>query len=662
MLLERTNPRPAGEVLVQLTRDSGVALHRQIEASIRDAVRAGRLLRDTSLPSTRSLADELGVSRGVVVEAYQQLIAEGYLTSRTGGYTRVAIGAELPAGAPSPPAAEGPRIDFCPCRADGSQFPRAAWLRSLRRVLTTVSDDELGYVSGRGAPAVHQALAAYLNRVRGTSATPDRIVICNGYAQGIALLIQTLARSGARRIALEDPSADDDALPLARAAGLEVIAVPVDEHGIRVDALDRTDADALVLTPSHQWPTGAVLSAERRAAVLRWARERRALVIEDDYDAEYRYDRAAIGAMQGLAPDLVAYAGTASKTLAPGLRLGWLVLPAALVDDIAAAKRLADRGSPVLDQLAFADFLDRGEFDRHLRRMRSVYRRRRDALLAALRTHVPELEPAGIAAGLHLVAYLPHGTDERAVVEAAARRGVAVHALAPYRIAHPGRPGLIFGYATLGDRALIEGVQTLAEAMSERSPAALATSGRSRSSHLGSHHARRPITVISAGMSVMRTRKASTMIPKANAKPTDLMIGSSGTMKPEKTAVMIRAAAVTTRAPWRNPSRTAAFGLAPCLNSSRMRETRKTVTGTLEIAGAIGLLIPFLAGVAALGLMGVMVGATLSEALVLEDGNPVAPATLFVLAAVVAWYRRATILPVLQRLDIRSARGGPSAQ
>ena len=192
-------------------------------------------------------------------------------------------------------------------------------------------------------------------------------------------------------------------MPVARAAGLDV-GVPVGEHGIRVDALERTDADALVLTPSHQWPTGGVLSPERRAAVLRWADDRGALVVEDDYDAEYRYDRAPIGAMQGLAPDRVVYAGTASKTLAPGLRLGWLVLPPRLVGAFAEAKLLADRGSPVLDQLAFADFLDRGEFDRHLRRMRPLYRRRRDALLAALGERLPELEPAGIAAGLHLVA------------------------------------------------------------------------------------------------------------------------------------------------------------------------------------------------------------------------------------------------------------------
>ena len=463
VLLERTNLRPAGDLFVELTRDSGVALHRQIEASIRDAIRTGRLPRGTALPPTRGLADELAVSRGVVVEAYQQLIAEGYLTSRAGGYTRVAIGPEPPTGGPSLLPSSGARIDFCPCKADGSQFPRAAWLRSLRRVLANVSDEEFGYVSDRGSPALHLALATYLDRVRGTSARPDRIVICNGYAQGIGLLIQTLARSGAKRIALEDPSADDDALPLARAAKLEVVGVPVDRDGIDVDALDRTDADALVLTPSHQWPTGAVLSAQRRAAVLRWARERQALVIEDDYDAEYRYDRAPVGAMQGLAPDLVAYAGTASKTLAPGLRLGWLLVPARLVDAVADAKKLADRGSPVLDQLAFADFLDRGEFDRHLRRMRPLYRRRRNALLAALGEHAPELEPAGIAAGLHLVAYLPDGTDEQAVVEAAARRGVAVHGLAPYRIAADGRPGLLFGYATLGEDQITEGIEILAQ-------------------------------------------------------------------------------------------------------------------------------------------------------------------------------------------------------
>jgi GntR family transcriptional regulator / MocR family aminotransferase len=459
MAIDRTDLRPVGDVLVELARDDGAPLHRQIEASIRDGIRSGRLLRGTALPPTRQLAAELGVSRGVVIEAYQQLGAEGYLTSRSGGYTRVAI-APHAAAEPRPAAAPPtPEIDFSPCRGDGTMFPRAAWLRSTRRVL---ADADFGYVSGRGAPPLHAALAEYLNRVRGTSIRPSDVVICNGYAQGIALVVAVLARAGATRIAVEDPSADDDAVPAARAAGLEVVGVPVGDDGIDVAALDRLDADALVLTPSHQWPTGAVLSAAGRAAAVRWARERDALIVEDDYDAEYRYDRAPIGALQGIAPDRVIYAGTASKTLAPGLRLGWLVPPPQLVAAIAEAKTLADRGSPVLDQLAFADFLARGEFDRHLRRMRPVYRRRRDALLAAVRAELPDFEPAGIAAGLHLVAYLPPGLDEATLIAAAAHRGVALYGLAPYRLSPGGGAALLFGYGPLDEPTLRLGVKIVA--------------------------------------------------------------------------------------------------------------------------------------------------------------------------------------------------------
>jgi GntR family transcriptional regulator/MocR family aminotransferase len=463
MPVPETNSGPAADLLVELRRDRRVALHRQIETTIRDGIRSGRLQLGTALPPTRTLAAQLGVSRGVVVEAYQQLVAEGYLTSRAGGYTRVAVGPEALRKRALPADVQAPRIDFGYGRADVSSFPRAAWLRSVRRVLNETPDERFGYLSGRGVPELREVLAEYLNRVRGTSADPESIVLCNGYAQGVALLVQVLARSGARRLALEDPSSGDDALPTAIEAGLEVFGVPVDEHGVRVDALERSDADAVVLTPSHQWPLGAVLSAESRAAILRWARRRAALIIEDDYDAEYRYDRAPIGAMQGLAPDQVVYAGTASKTLAPGLRLAWLVVPSHLVEDVAAAKVLADRGSPALDQLAFADFLARGELDRHLRRMRPVYRRRRDALLEALRERLPDFEPTGIAAGQHLVTWLPSDLDETAVVQAAARRGVGVYGVAPYRIGSEGPGGLIFGYATLNEPMIAEGVGILAD-------------------------------------------------------------------------------------------------------------------------------------------------------------------------------------------------------
>ena len=450
-------------VLVVLRRDTPIPLHRQIETSIRDAIRAGRLPRGSPLPPSRVLAADLGVSRGVVVEAYQQLASEGYLASYAGGYTQVAAG-------PAPTAAglrlareTPPRIDLSYGRADVSSFPRAAWLRAIRGALASAPNDLFGYLAGSGVPELRTAIAGYLNRVRGAMAQPDQIVISTGYAQGIALLVGVLAARGATRLALEDPSSGDDALPAARAAGLEVTGIPVDRNGIRVDLLAASGADAVVLTPSHQWPTGSVLSAERRAAVLRWAAGSGAVVIEDDYDSEYRYDRTPVGALQGMAPDRVVYAGSASKTLAPGLRLGWFVMPGHLAEPMAEAKIAADRGSPALEQLALADLIARGEFDRHLRRMRPVYRRRRDALLAALSRRLPWLEPAGVSAGLHLVTWLPPGLDEATVVGAAAGSGVGIEGVTPYRISHPGPGGLIFGYATVSEAAIVEGIDILAD-------------------------------------------------------------------------------------------------------------------------------------------------------------------------------------------------------
>ena len=453
-----------------LRPDERVPLHRQIETSIREAIRGGRLPRGSSLPPSRVLAADLGVSRGVVVEAYQQLTAEGYLASRSGGYTRVA-GGPAPPAPPSAalPAAREPRpaIDLSYGRADVSSFPRAAWLRAIRTALAEAPNEVFGYLTGRGVPQLRTAMADYLNRVRGTVADPEHMVICTGYGQGVTLLMGVLAATGAKRLALEDPSSTDDALPAARAAGLDVVGIPVDRDGIRVDRLRDSGADAVILTPSHQWPTGSVLSAANRAAVIRWATERGTVVIEDDYDAEYRYDRTPVGALQGLAPDHVVYGGSASKTLAPGLRIGWFVLPARLTEPMAAAKIAADRGSPALEQMALAGFVTRGEFDRHLRRMRPVYRRRRDALLAALARHLPWLEPSGVSAGLHLVTWLPPHLDEALVVDAARRAGVGLDAVGPYRITNPGPGGLIFGYATVSERAIAEGVARLAQVIGE---------------------------------------------------------------------------------------------------------------------------------------------------------------------------------------------------
>ena len=452
----------AGELLVQLVRDGGAPLHQQLEVALREAVRSGRLGSDSALPSTRALADQLDVSRGVVVEAYEQLVAEGYLSSQPGGVTRVTSAAAVaPARHAVAAARPARRFDFAYGRPDVSEFPRQAWLRCLKRVLNEMPAERMSYLDGRGTPEVREALAAYLNRVRGTAADPESMVITNGFAQAVALVARVLMRAGTTRLAVEDPG-QRDVIRTAGELGLEVVPVPVDEGGLVVEALERAAADAVLITPAHHFPTGAVLPAERRQALEQWATRGDHLIFEDDYDAEYRYDREPIGAVQGLAPERVIYAGSASKTLAPGLRLGWLLVPPRLVVPLAAAKEASDRGSASIEQLAFADFLARGDFDRHLRRMRPVYRARRDALLAAIRDLMPDLRPVGASAGLHVLAWLPPGADEAAIVTAAAAEGIAIDGLTPYRQRSRGPGGLVFGYGAITEAQIPEGVAAVA--------------------------------------------------------------------------------------------------------------------------------------------------------------------------------------------------------
>jgi GntR family transcriptional regulator/MocR family aminotransferase len=457
--MTRTRTTLASEVLLELRRDDPVALYRQIEREIRAGIHSGRFASGSALPSTRGLAGALAVSRGVVVEAYEQLIAEGYLVGRRGGGTRVAA-----RSVPSVPAAvtvPSPeyQIDFAYGRPDVTGFPRQAWMRSLRRVLIEAPSSRLGYLEGRGAPELRQALAAYLDRTRGTATTPDRIVICNGFAQALHLALEVLADAGVRMLAVEDPG-QSDVPAVARRHRLTIAAIPADEDGIDVKALARSDADAVLVTPAHQFPVGGVLPPSRREALVAWADAGPRFIVEDDYDAEYRFDREPIGAIQGLAPERVLYAGSASKVLAPGLRLGWLVAPDALVDRLAEAKEASDRGSAGIEQLAFADFLARGGFDHHLRRMRPIYRRRRDRLLAALTRYMPSARPVGASAGLHLVAMLPPGIDEDAVAGRAAAAGVRVHGLRRFRITEPaGSAGLVFGYGAVPEADIDEGVR-----------------------------------------------------------------------------------------------------------------------------------------------------------------------------------------------------------
>jgi GntR family transcriptional regulator/MocR family aminotransferase len=315
-------------------------------------------------------------------------------------------------------------------------------------------------------PELRAALADYLNRVRGTAAHPEHIVICSGFAQGLKLVATVLREDGARRVAIEEPSQGEGRDDL-RALGFDVIEIPVDDHGLRVDMLDAADVDAVVVTAAHQYPTGAVLPAERRSALVAWAERRGGMIVEDDYDAEFRYDREPIGAIQGLSPERVVYAGSASKILAPGLRLGWFIVPAALADRVTRAKWTADLGSPAIDQLAFADFLARGELDRHLRRMRPIYRARRDVLLASLARHLPELRPVGASAGLHVLAWLPPDLSEAAIVAAAERVGIRLQGIGP-RPGGPSAPGgLTFGYGAIQAPAIDPGIERLAAVFAE---------------------------------------------------------------------------------------------------------------------------------------------------------------------------------------------------
>lgn len=450
--------------LLRLDREAEAPLHEQIERSIREDVRTGRLAAGARLPSSRALSGELGISRGVVSEAYGQLAAEGYLLARQGAPVRVAHAVRA-AAAPEPMPSLLPshpwRLD--PSLPDLAGFPRDRWLRSLRAAWREAPIDAVDYPDPRGVPELRRTLAEYLGRARGAAADPEQLLICAGFSQGLSLIARRLQAHGVTRIALEDPGWHNHRL-IVEQAEIEVVPVPVDGEGLRVDLLEETDAAAVVVTPAHQFPTGAVLSSARRAALIEWAERGERLIVEDDFDAELRYDRARVGSLQGLAPERVAYVGSASKRLAPGMRLGWMLAPSWLGWPLISVKAIEDRGAEAIGQLALADFIARGELDRHLRRMRLRYQRRREALLAALAQHLPETVPGNGAAGLYELVELPAGADEAALVAGAAARGVGVEGLALHRFKPGGPPGLVLGFAGMPEPAIEQAVRLLGEA------------------------------------------------------------------------------------------------------------------------------------------------------------------------------------------------------
>jgi GntR family transcriptional regulator/MocR family aminotransferase len=466
VISERTNSPDSGfptDILLTLDRSDRRGLREQLQHQLRSAIQDGRLSAGTLLPPSRLFARDLGVARSVVVDAYEHLVADGYLDGRQGSGTRV-----LPTAAPaftnrsarSKPVHTARLVGGLP---DPALFPRTEWLRHYRAALNTVPNERLGYPGPRGALPLREALANYLGRVRGVAADPDRVMITAGLTQAVVLLSRALRRRGVEAIAVEDPCFGFHREAILN-AGLRVVSVPHDGDGIDVAKLAAQNVGAVLVAPAHSYPTGAVLGPAGRAALIEWARDHDGLIIEDDYDAEFRYDRAPIGALQGLAPERVAYAGCASKILTPALRLGWMALPGWLADDVDREKLFDDMGTTMLEQLALARFIDTGGLTRHLRRVRPIYRRRRNATLEALSTFLPDAVPTGVAAGLHVYVQLPSDCDESTLIQAAHQRGLLIEGASwHFRDPASAPTALVLGYGAVAEPAIHSALAMLGE-------------------------------------------------------------------------------------------------------------------------------------------------------------------------------------------------------
>jgi GntR family transcriptional regulator/MocR family aminotransferase len=454
---------------------AGPRLRTGLMEALRDAVRTGRLAPGSRLPSSRALAADLGVARNTVADAYSELIAEGWLTAKQGSGTRVAKRAKTFAATPAVSrlnvARARPTHGLAPGTPNLAEFPRAQWLAAARRALTSAPDDAFGFGDAAGRVELRTVLADYLARSRGVYADPQRVVVCSGFHQGLTLMSRALKARGVQGVALEE-YAFGLHRDLLGEAGMRMTFLHVDEYGARTDDLMHLrEVGAVLLTPAHQYPTGVELRPDRRAAAIDWARATGGLVMEDDYDGEFRYDRHPVGALQSLDPGHVAYFGSLSKSLAPGLRLAWMVLPEDLVAEVLEAKGNVDSTS-ALEQLTLAEFIASGGYDRHVRSMRNRYRRRRDQLVATLAREAPHIRVTGMSAGLQVVLDLPRGS-ERAVVQAAADQGLSVSGLAEFRDdtatargRAPSRDGLVVGYAAPSDSAWAGALEALCKALS----------------------------------------------------------------------------------------------------------------------------------------------------------------------------------------------------
>ena len=460
-------PLNASELWVLIESAGRMPLRVRLTTALRDAVRTGRVAPGATLPSSRVFARDLGVSRGVVTEAYAQLVAEGFLRSRPGAGTTVALPPMKANGVPlsllPAPALPPGTLDLRPGLPDLSAFPRQKWATAVRETLKTVPASAFGYTEPWGALPLREQLSEYLARVRGAMVDPESVVVVTGATQGISLIAQVLRRRGHLSIAVEDPS---NAIQrrLLHDLGLEVVDIPIDSQGLSVEVLAASPARAIICTPAHQYPTGVILSVDRREQLCRWVGEQDGLIIEDDYDSEFRYGRAVVGCLQGLLPQHVALVGSVSKSLVPALRLGWVAAPQSLLSDLRQAKSHADFGTCFLEQQVFAEFLASSAYDQNLRTLRRRYKERREWLVQALARQLPSWRVMGAAGGLHFVIQVPDDVSEARLVAAAAAEGVAVIGIAGMTGVHPHGPAIVVSFARATRGMLEEAVSRLAVA------------------------------------------------------------------------------------------------------------------------------------------------------------------------------------------------------
>jgi GntR family transcriptional regulator/MocR family aminotransferase len=456
----------AWETLFDVSAQPSGPLHERLTRAIRSAIRDGRLPRGVALPPSRTLATDLGISRWAVTQAYGRLVTEGYLASRPGSATRVMWSPEPDQDRMAPRSTSRqtpPRYDLSQCTPDYRAFPRRKWVEAIRVAAETTPFDQLDYGDTGGEPRLRAILAEYLRRGRGAIVDTATVSIFTGARQGMSQVSHALHAAGHRQIGIEDPGSPGlwDA---ARNAGLELVPLPVDDDGLVTDALAEHPAlRAVCVGAAHQLMLSCPLAPHRRSALLDWARRVDGFIIEDDYDSEFSYDGPALPVMQGSDPRRVALLGSMSRTLTPTAQVGWVVAPPFWVDAVRSAYTPSP-APPALTQLALANFMESGAYDRHLRASRLRFRRRRDALLAALDRQLPGYQVRGTAVGLHLLLRLPDGTDMPALIAAARRRDMEICDPAElYFQPAPPQSWLPIGYANLNDHLVDEAVTVLAD-------------------------------------------------------------------------------------------------------------------------------------------------------------------------------------------------------